>query len=383
MRFILTSFRTELLFQLRRKRTWLLMLLLPAVVLAAVKLTPAEEAAAPVQVGVVVPPGDEAGEEYLERLSLRSGAVVTFIPADEETARRNVAAARWDCAILLPEDFETRLEELDTRRILTLITGPASVVYPVVQETAAVCLTEQIVPDMAEDYLLKAGIVAQEDMDSYAAALEELLPEEQRVLIRVETPDGKPLEVEALGGQSMNRILTGVVAILLLIWAMFAAMDLGVWLDSPFARRLRGMKPLTVVFIPRVAAALCPALVSAAAALYPVGLEAQAAALGPYLLLLGALALLCARFRAVWGAFPVLMPFVPVLCLLLSPVVFDLSALVSQLAPVIACMPVTLYLRTADGNGAMALVQVAVAGLLVAALAAADVWRDRRKRPAG
>ena len=55
MRYFLTSFRTQLQLQLRTVRFWLLILLLPAAVFAAVKLIPAREAAAPVQVGVALP----------------------------------------------------------------------------------------------------------------------------------------------------------------------------------------------------------------------------------------------------------------------------------------------------------------------------------------
>lgn len=379
MNFVLTDFFTRLALQLRQKRTWLLMLLLPAVVLAAVHWIPPRETAAPVQVGVVAPAGDEAGEEYLQRLSLRSGTVVTFIPTEEETARRSVAAGRWDCALILPGDFARRMEELDTRRLITLVTGPASVAYPVVQETAAACLAEQLSPDMAREYLLESGIVTEEQLPALAEQLEATLPEEQRVLIHLETLDGQELAAEGLGGRGMSGILAGVVVIVLLIWVMFAAMDLGGWLETPFALRLRGMTPVTVMLLPRMAAALIPALLSGAAALACLeGSARRIAALIPYLLLLGALALLFARWRAVWGAFPVLMPFVPVVCLVLSPVIFDLSALFPALKPLSACLPVTLYLRAAEGSAGAALVQVGAAALLLLAMLLADACRAGR-----
>ena len=373
MKFLLISFLTQLSVQLRRRRTWLLMVLLPALTLGITALVPAREAAAPVQVGVVVPAGDAMGAEYLQRLCLRSGTVVTFLPTDEETARANVAAASFDCAIVLPEDFSQRLEAMDTRRILTLLTGPASVVYPVVQETAAACLTEQLTGQIAREYLLDASIVTRERYEALGESLDTVLPPEQRILIELETLDGSTLEVEALGQRSLNRILSGVLAVLLLVWAMFAAMDQGTWLESPFARRLWGIKPVTAMLLPRIAAGLCPAFLSALAAAMCLGHgAAQVAALIPYLLLLGALSMLCARWRSLWGTFPVLMPFMPFLFLLLSPVLLDVSALHPVLGRISDWMPVTLYLRTLDGAWDAPLILLAAAVLLLLASITAD-----------
>lgn len=379
MRYFLTSFRTQLQLQLRTARFWLLILLLPAAVFAAVKLIPAREAAAPVQVGVALPRGDRQAEEFWRRLDLRSGTVVTFIAADADEVERNVAAARWDCGIIVPEDFSQRLSRLDTRRILTVVTGPGSVVYPVVQETAAVCLAEQIAPLMAEDYLLSSGIAEAEQMPALSAALEEILPEEQRVLIRLKTLSGDSLTVEKLADSGLDTVLAAGVAILLLLWCMFTAMDLGRWLQTPFARRLRPVRGVTALLLPRAAAAMVPAFLSGgAAALLLARPLRYLTALVPYLLLLMALALLAARLPAVWGAFPVLMPFVPALALLLSPVIVDASRFLPVLGRVSACMPVTLYLKSSAGEASAILAQLAAAAVLVLALLAADGCSRRK-----
>lgn len=378
MNFFLTCFLARLATRLRRKSTWILLLLLPAVMLAAVTWIPAEEAAAPVQVGVVIPEGDSEGEEYLQRLSLRSGTAVTFVPVQEEVARRNVAAGRWDCAILLPEDFADRVEQLETRRLITVLTSPASVVWPLVQETAAACLIEQISSRMAEEYLLESGIATQEQLPDLTQQLQAVLPEEQRVLIRMETLNGELMENETRGRQDLEWVLSGAIAVVLLVWFLFSAMDLGLWLETPFARRLRGMKPVTVILLPRLAADLLPALLSGAAALICLGRPIRyLVALVPYLLLLGALTLVFARWKAVWSAFPVLMPFVPALCLLLSPIFFDISTLFPGLAKVSAAMPVTLYLRAASGSAEAALVQIGAAVLILLLLLVIPLCRRK------
>ncbi|RAZ50403.1 hypothetical protein DK853_46890, partial [Klebsiella oxytoca] len=65
-------------------------------------------------------------------------------------------------------------------------------------------------------------------------------------------------------------LLSGLTAILLLIWALLAAMDLGRWLDAPFARRLRPLRGASALLLPRLGAALVPALCAGALALLAV-----------------------------------------------------------------------------------------------------------------
>lgn len=55
MSFFLSCLAAALRARLRDPRTWLLLLLLPLTVFGAKALLPAQEAAAPVQVGVVLP----------------------------------------------------------------------------------------------------------------------------------------------------------------------------------------------------------------------------------------------------------------------------------------------------------------------------------------
>ena len=77
-------------------RTWCLVLLLPLLTFGLARLAPAQEIAAPVQVGVVLP--REGGWDFWRRLEGRSGRVVSFQAAGLEQARRQVALGRWDCA---------------------------------------------------------------------------------------------------------------------------------------------------------------------------------------------------------------------------------------------------------------------------------------------
>ena len=168
MSFFRRALLSGLAVRLRDWRSWALLLLLPLAALGAARLAPPEEVSAPVQVGVVLP--EEGGEEFWRGLQARSGLVVRFQPAGMEEARRQVGLGRWDCALILPADFQRRLEALDTQELITLLIGPGSTVYPMVRETAAACVTQCISPAMAEVYLLDSGILGEERLEEVRPA---------------------------------------------------------------------------------------------------------------------------------------------------------------------------------------------------------------------
>ena len=375
MRFFWACLTAGLRVRLTDRRFWLL-LLLPLASFAAARLLPAREASAPVQVGVVLP--ERGGEEFWRRLEARSGLVTVFYEADLDRAEGQVAAGRWDCALVLPGDFAQRLSRGDTCRLFTLLVGPGSAAYPMVRETAAACVAECISPAIAEEYLLDSGIVDGEEAEQIRPRLGEVLLDQDRVLVTMETADGAALDALELADRGVDSLLSGLTAILLLIWAMFTAMDLGRWLDSPFARRLIPLRGRTALLLPRLAGGMLPALCAGALALLAVERPLPCIlSLLPYLLFGGAAALALALCRPLWSALPALMPFVPVLGLLLSPVLLDLSLLFPALGPAVRWSPVTLYLRACGGSRGDALALCAGAAALLGVSAAAG-GRDRR-----
>ena len=370
MRFLFTGFQSALTVQLSRKRVWLLFLLLLAA--GAVRLLPGEEVSAPVQVGVVLP--EEGGGDFWERLQVRGGLVVTFLPASLEQAERQVGLGRWDCALVLPEDLSARLARGDREGLFTLLTGPGSTVYPLVRETASACAAECLSPGMAEDYLLDSGIFQEGEVEAVRPRLHEVLLDRDRVLVSMETLDGAPLDPIALADSGLSRLAAGGTAIFLLAWSLLAAMDLGRWLDSPFARRLAPLRGTSALLLPRLAAAMLPALCAGALAL---GLAVDGAgpyvlALVPYLLFCGGLALTLARSPRAWGAVPVLLPVLPAAGLLLSPVLLDPALLFPALAPLSRLLPVTLYLGACGGHWTDGLLLAAVGAVLMGVPAARD-----------
>lgn len=371
MSIFLPLFKSSLRTQLASWRTWLLMLLLPLMTFGTKALLPAREVSTPVQVGVVLP--EEGGADFWACLSARSGLVVTFHQADLDQAERQVAAGQWDCALVLPEDFSRRLARQEVEGLFTLLTGPGSAVYPMVRETVSACAAELLSPGMAEQYLLDSGIAGEEELDGLRPRLHQVLLDQDRVLVSMETIDGRPLDPLTLADRGVADLLSGLTAILLMIWALLTAMDLGRWLDSPFARRLAPLQGTLSLLLPRLGAALIPALCAGTLALLAVDYAAGCIlALIPYLLFWGAAALALARRPALWNALPAVLPFVPVLGLLLSPVLLDLSLLFPALGPVIRWMPVTLYLRACGGSWGDGLLLAAGGAVILALLPALD-----------
>lgn len=270
MSFFLISFWQALYARLSSWRTWALLLLLPLTALGAVRMMPPEEVAAPVRVGVVLP--ETGGEVFWKKLEARSGLVVTFLASDMDRAERQVSLGQWDCALVLPEDFEARLARQDTAGLFTLLVGPGSAVYPMVRETAAACTAECLAPGMAERYLLDSGIIHEEEAEAVRPRLREVLGDRDRVLVSLETADGGALDPLELADSGVFQAVAGLTALALLFWALFTAWDLRRWLDSPFARRLRPLRGTAALLLPRIAAAAIPALCTGGVTLLVAGL---------------------------------------------------------------------------------------------------------------
>lgn len=364
MRYCLTAFRYSLLQQLRSLKTWILLLLLSLLIAVLPGLLPQQERAAPVQVGVALP--EEGGEAFWDLLQERSGAVITFIPADAATVEARVATGQWDCGLLLPEDFDKKLQSLSTHRLITMTVSDASAAYPLVRETVAAYVISLIAPDIARDYLTESGIAPEDTLPQLESVLEQVLPESERLLVTMTTPDGAALDPLTLADAGLAGLLRGLIAVILLVWVLMSAVDAGRWLETPAAARLRPLLGAATLLLPRILAAAVPALLSAGIALCLLG-SGNILPLLAYLAALCALALLAARIPAVWTALPPLMPFVPLLCLVLSPVLFDPASLFPALAPLSAAMPITLFLRACDGAWQAGLLLLGAGILLTAA----------------
>ena len=131
MRYLCSGIRSSLVSRLKNPVFYVVVLIV-AIVLIAMGRLPAQDVSAPVQVGVVLP--EQGGEAFWELLQQRSGTVLTFHKTDADTVDRNIAAGKWDCGIILAEDFDLRVETVDMSRAFTIRIGEGSTVYPLFRE---------------------------------------------------------------------------------------------------------------------------------------------------------------------------------------------------------------------------------------------------------
>lgn len=349
MRFLFSGIRTNLLSRLKSPGLYAVLLIV-AIVLAAVSQFPAQEISAPVQVGVVLP--ERGGESFWKLLEQRSGTVLTFHKTDADTVDRNIAAGKWDCGIILSDDFAKCVDKADMTRAFTLRIGEGSTVYPLVREAVCACTIQLIGPGIAAKYLLDKGIVSDEaKLEQIRPLLEQTLDASQRVEIHLSTPDGQPLEPVKLAARGVDLILCWVVSAVLLVWLLLCATDLARWLQSPAARRMRPLRCATCLMGAKIGGDGLLALILGCAAMITLKTGfSGCAAVASYVLFWLSMALLLAHFTAVSTVIPVLVPFVMVISLLLSSVLVDISLVMPQLGAIGKWLPCRLFLNTCQGD---------------------------------
>lgn len=370
MSFFLSLFRTTLQQRLRRIRSWVILLLIPCLIVGIHVALPDESVSAPVQVGVALP--EDGGDALWALLEARSGTVLTFIAADMETIDRNIAAGRWDCGVIVNEDFAELLEQMDTKRIFTLHVGEGSAVYPLVREAVAACMASLVTEPIAQDYLQDAGI----PHDS--SSLYQVLGSEDRVIVTMQTADGTPLHPFELGSRSVQKILSWVISAAILVWMLLCAHDLGRWSHSGATKRILTLRSYTCVACARMAAdwllILLPSLIAMIA--IGVGVYGCAAVCG-YSLFWGAVGILAARLPAVWQSVPLLPPFAVVLSLLLSGALLDLGSLFPAFSDLGGFIPANLYMQTCNTSPSAILPLLASAAVLLGISAIMDQIKKR------
>lgn len=349
MRFIWNGFVSALSLRLRSIRGWFIVLLLPLLTISALTLMPVEEISAPVRVGVALP--EKGAEEFWDLLEERDGTVITFIEADEQTIEKMVATAQWDCGLILAEDFSEEINELDTDRLFTLQIGPGSAAYPLVRESVAACMAELINEEIAEEYMLRSGIIHEEMLESVRPRLEEILPESDRVLVSMQTVDGAPLNALTLADSGVNAILRWMVSAVVLVWMLLAATDLGRWLETGAVRRMRSVRSQTVLMLSHIGADMTLAAAAGGVSLFLLG-DGWMGFVGvlSYVVFWAMGAVVLGHFRPVWSSLPVAMPFFPVLSLLLSSAIVDIGLFIPSVSEVSHNFPAALFLRVCDGD---------------------------------
>lgn len=281
--------------QILRRPQFIVIVFFPMLIVTLFQALPPQEVTAPVNVGVAL--RDGTGKEFQELIESYSGAVVSFCPTDIETLENNVALSRWDCGLIVEDDFENRLQELNTDNLITLVVSEGSVVYPLVREAASACIAQIITPYIAENYLIDEG------MDSI-----EELPFAERVDIQLEVLDGGLLRVAQVVETIWSKLLLGALTTAAAVYVLMIAADLGRWLDGTAGRmecRLRGIALCTA---PRLLALLCPAVLGVVFATITTHTQGVLMESLGLLAILGTLGLLLCRRPGLWKPLPLIIP---------------------------------------------------------------------------
>ena len=96
---------------------------------------------------------------------------------------------------------------------------------------------------------------------------------------------------------------------------------------------------------------------------------------------MGAPALLLAAFQPVWKALPAVIPFAAASVFVLSPVFVDVTLLFPRLRPLSRWLPVTLYLKGCEGDGAALGRLLILTAVFACTAAAQDVVRRKKISP--
>lgn len=363
MSYFLTCLRFNLLQRLSNLRTWFILLLLPALVLAANGLLPSWHGDVPVNVGVVLP--ENGGVEMWQLLETRNDDVLAFVLTDADTLDRNIAAGRWDCGIVLAADFDQKVSELDMDRIFTLRIGPGSTVYPLVKETISACAAQLISEDVARDYLA----------DSEIPADQLWLNDPDRVVISMRTLDGAPIQAPELAVRGTQDFIRWLICVAILVRMLFGAADLAKWSHSPGMKRTSPLRAPLCTMAARGTADTLLLFFSASVAMLLLGdgLWGCIAVLS-YLTFWLLVSLLLAQFPKATMILHVFIPFAVVISLLMSSVLVDISLILPEMGKVIPWLPVTMFLEICRGSikcclflfvgGCIALVIAWIASLL-------------------
>ena len=328
------------------------LLLLPAAVVLWGVLLPPDTLEQPLEVGLCPPQRpSQAAQALCEVLCRDTGGSVRFVLSDPDTARDRVAGGVWDCAFVLEEDFDRRLER--GRSPVRLIVSQGSLIAGLAREAVAAALIQVSTPRLAGEYLEDSGLMP----DGWEAArqVEAILRNDSPMeVLRVDAGGWEPA---TLAQSTAAPLLRGLAGLLLLCHGLLTAAALRRFRRGDWYRRA-----VSVAGPPRLLAGFLSAQV-----LLP--------------LCAGALALLLSRLPGVETMTGVCLPYVVIACLLLCPVLFDAGRLVPQLYPLTRAIPLTWYLTAADGSPL--LLAVGCAGLWGAALlgVAIHVISERKKKP--
>ncbi|MBS7225794.1 MAG: hypothetical protein KH050_10750 [Clostridiaceae bacterium] len=359
------------------RRAGLLLVLLPLTILTGGLLFPADRSDQPLEAGVCLPEHSPGAQALFRALSETDPAFVVFHEASEEIIRSEVAAGRWECGFILHEDFETRYPEQYPGKLATVVRSRSGTLSPLLGEAFSAALYHVRAPYLAADYAAENGLASDESLDALTEQV--AAGSARRMALTVQTVDGTAQTAPSLARSTARALCRGLIAVTLFLYALLLAADLNACMSEGWFTRTAALTGRLPLLCGPVAAQMGAASVSA---LIAFGLGAWFfggadvtgfAAIVLYALMLTGLALTLAQLPAAHGWLTALLPFVPAVCLVLCPILFDAGQFFPPAAPVSAILPPTWLLHVMNGHSIIFL----PAAALFFALAAAVLSRQK------
>lgn len=352
------ALRLQLLRLLHRPALLACLLAMPALALLLGLLLPHTTTAAPLRVGVLLPQGSANAAQLWQSLATQADESLQFEQAEtRDELEAMVAATAWECGYILPDDFDARVAAGRYSRLLTRVDSPATSTTSLVDWAMTAALLELCAPDLTLAYLDRAGIVPTAEQDVLQPALSQAFGAVRQARVQLVPLQGQGTTIAPPPlGFTLAR---GVLALLLMLYACLGAVQLLADLGTGFFGRAMPYTGPAPMLLAGALTLLLPAAILAAAslcimaALFPgqlLVLWLEGCLLLLYLLQLAGLAVLLAGFFRGGDTLLGLLPFLLVACLLLCPIITDLSLYLPALRPVSLLLPPTLYLRGTTGQ---------------------------------
>ena len=370
-----TALQTALVQMLRRPGYLIGLLLCPVIIFAGSLLLPEEGGQAEITVGVAFEVSDETSEELFALLEEESGEMISFRLAEEGEVKQRVAAGQWECGYLFSANLKEGLISGDRSGLITLVCTEGTMLQMPVTEMVSAALLELVWDEIGEEQLSGLGLGQQIDQP-----LKAVLPEEDWVAIRIAAVGGSEEQQGPSADAFYESLLSGITGLWLFVAALLAGGELAEWLKRSYTRYALPGTGLWPMLLPKCMVLSLTAFLSGAASLLAAGGDGQSfSALVLYELTLTALSLALALLPGIDKLLPVLLPVMPLLAVVASPLLVDVSRFLPALRPVSACLPLTGYLRfVREGQAELLLAQLA--GLSVIVLILALLRKGKRAR---
>lgn len=360
MKIFTASLLLNLKRHMRRISTLAILLCLPLLVVILGLLLPATGGEKTIIAGVLLPENDPAAAQFMQQLEKYSTSQLRFEQAESRPQLENkVAGGEWECAYILASDFGSRVQNVNLNGMFICVTSPASTLNTALNWSITASLLDISAPEIAARYLDKSGILSQENQQELDSLIDKYFVDNGQLDLEIRQISGVPLPEGGTARLTGALLARGLIALVLFLFSWLCAVHFSEDLASGFFIRLTPyVHPAELYFSAYTAATLLSALagglsVAAAGIVFPGWFGSpllETASLLFYLFLLAGFSFLLSVLISRRDTLIAALPFALIACLLLSPVLVDISLYLPAAGYAALLLPPTYYLRAVGGS---------------------------------